>query len=210
MSILNFTCTAERVLLSVDTLAGFQRGPRLEATKLVGLAHLNVLLAGRGRQGFFHAAVGRCLGFHWPTLDALLEGAHSIIADAVTASAAYGAMENELVIAGWSDARQRMVARRFVTNLAGAIEWGDRAWSLAPGECFNEAAAPRPANVDTMIAAARLQVQHSQENWQSSALGATMGGEPPIGGRLLVAELTRNRLTVECVAELTAKVAECL
>ena len=35
-----------------------------------------------------------------------------------------------------------------------------------------------------------------------------MGGEPPIGGRLLVAELTRDRLTVECVAELTARSAQ--
>lgn len=206
MSILNFSCTPERVLLAVDTLARMEGGLGLEATKLIGLAHLNVLLAGRGRQGFFHAVVNRCLGSHLPpSLDAFLEGAHSIVADAVTASADYGATEDEIVIAGWSDSRQRMVARRFFVNLGGAIEWADRAWGLAPGECFDEATAPRPANVETMIAAARLQVQYAQETWKSSALGIAMGGECPIGGRLLVAELTRARLTVECVAQLTAR-----
>lgn len=208
MSILNFSCTPQRVLLAVDTLGLLPSGRQVEATKLVPLAHLNVLIAGRGRQGFFHSAVARCLSTDWPSFDALLEVAPSmVIADAVKAEAHFSALpvENELVIAGWSDARERMVARRFFVDLAGSIAWADKAWSLAPGECFDEATAPGWTNVETMIAAARLQVLHAQQTWRSSALFAAMGGDaPPIGGRLLMAELTRDRLTIECVAELTA------
>lgn len=66
-----------------------------------------------------------------------------------------------------------------------------------------------PDNVEALIAAARVQVQHAHATWKTSGLGAAMGGEfAPIGGRLLVAELTRDRLTVECVADLTSGSAE--
>ena len=205
MSLLNFSCTPERVLLGVDTLAGFKDGQRIEATKLVHVAHANVVLAGRGTIGLFHAAVGRCLTCNWPSLDVLLEGAERLLSEAFAAwTADNGAIAtpSEFVIAGWSDARHRMMVRRFLQSEQGEIVWRDMSWRLGPGECFDEATAPLPIDVNSMAAAARAQVQWVRENWHTSELGTAMGGAPIIGGRLLVAELTRHRFTVECVGDL--------
>ena len=170
-----------------------------------GFDRLNVLLASRGTAGVFHEAVQRCLTSNWPSFDVLLQGAESLLADAFAAwTANNGAIvtPSETVIAGWSDARHRMMARRYVVSQPGDIEWQEKAWSLAPGKCFNDASAPLPIDVASMKAAAAFQVQWARENWGTTELGAAVGGEPIIGGRLLVAELTRHRFTVECVGDL--------
>lgn len=211
MTILNVWVGRDRALVGVDTLGVVPDGPagrgvpaRCELTKLFPLVAADCLVAGRGDAGFIWSVYLGCLGTVPATFDTLAAAMPNILQAAVHV---YEAMQPaqtrrpagglQLALVGWSPRQERMCGVVFSRAAAGQpferlVLGGDGGeesddW-IAPWE-DEQGEAPVPDTPGAMLDLVLRQVGHAPA-------GA------PVGGRLIVAELRRDSLTVQTVCEL--------
>lgn len=209
MSLVNAVVTRHVAQVVVDTEAcavgpGFTTGPRFSASKMVPLVHANVLFAGRGAGGFmllpFFAVNMMPLSSFDEVLHALetkvlRETVEQIRAQhrAVGAPADFDYGTQEVHVFGWSDKRQSMSGVTYYRDpgemtwealpvLESAVQpWGDEWGSM-----------PEPRNVDELRATSIEQVAHTRRETPEMA----------IGGRLVLAELTRSTMLFKTLCQL--------
>lgn len=205
MSLLNVFVSPSRVLVSVDTNAISPHGNgNYEISKLIPLAHANTVLAARGVNTFLLEVFAGC--FLLPRADcdrinAWLPGAIDEIWKRVAALAAQGGLaENilggcDLLVAGWSPSLSAMSAVRYAREPNAHAFTIDpiHACMIAPKidwKCHEPDRAPD--GLTLMQGIARNQVDH------------ILAAEPgqPIGGRLLVAEITRDGIAIRNMGKL--------
>lgn len=197
MTIVNFAVTPERVLVGVDTLAGNMRGTqRGEISKLHTITHRHMLVTGRGLVGLIAFAARKVARMSdvdevehllapmltrwlrlwmilaWPML--LFSHTRSFL------------LKQEVYVFGYSVKHKGMVALSF-EHWPGETRGFECSLEPAGIESISPGGPEYPAawNARTMLKVAREQVRTATELH--------------IGGRLILAELTRLSLTVHTV-----------
>jgi hypothetical protein len=192
MTVLNVHVARDRVLVCTDSeVVSPDRKIRGERSKLLYLAHANIVMAGRGVQlitlGLFEGA--------WMNLTATLDSledswtnealdsyrAHVFARlenDGIDLGSATGA---ELLVAGYSRRRDRMIALHYLApSGSGFTKCEVDEWYLAPN--CDLVAAPAMDSITSMAALARRQIAH----WKPRA------PNEGFGGRLVFATLDRD------------------
>jgi len=207
MSLLNVLIHPDRALVAVDTrMMEVETGRYFEGSKMFPMIHSNVLFACRGDRVFplfvFDWFLG-CMGeaFRTYDLDAVERDIPVVLAKVkeryTEKSDLHGAAEShlgiDLVVVGWSEKHQTMrglscVSERGGEFSIGAMETG----RLGPIPTEDLRHVHCNDEVEYLTTVARSQVRQVRRD------------DPgfPIGGRLLLAELTRDTLSVRTVADL--------
>lgn len=209
MSLLNAYMTRERALVAVDTFArdlmpAAPGGSCFEMSKMVPIVHANVMLASRGSHMihmpvFFGLSAMQTSGFDvfaWAIMHNLLKDAVTMCKTSAVAQGApksWDPGDQEVYLFGWSERRQRMAGLGFFRD-AGCDAWeeldvGD-SWAVPWGDSWGEL--PYPRSLDELQSVAVEQVRRTRA--EAPAI--------PIGGRLLVAEITRHSFTTREVCNL--------
>lgn len=208
MTILNCWITPERALIGTDTemavpCGAAPEGKRAQCTKLLPLVHLNAVLACRGEAIFFKAVfdainlsggddldavfdamAGALPGLLSATRDGLRMGGvtHATIPDSQT-----------IVLVGWSPRAGRIVGVEWTqeTSARGFVADDINPHYIAP---WNRSIEPfaDPTTPETMMQLARKQVRLMRERAPGAAAG----------GKLILAELTRDAMTIGSAGEL--------
>jgi hypothetical protein len=202
MSILNCSVSERRALVAVDTHVQKNGGASTHGPKLFVVPHANLVLAVRGDVIFGNELAGHLhLG---PVAD--FDEAAAVMPSLLDhAFAAYSRLRkehgdvpwsgSEIALVGWSKRAARMQGIRWES-------WpGDQLfkvtpiepWSLSPNASWPELPAA-PDTAAKMEALARDQLRFIRTHFPGAA----------IGGRLLVAEITRDAVNVRTVADLEA------
>lgn len=194
MSLLNVWVEPGRALVAVDTETKTEHGRR-DSSKLVVLPAERMVLACRGNLYVLHAIVQPILGLAGG-LDGVLELGlpelcNYIAAEQVGLGGNFA--EAEVVIVGWSAREQRIVGHACVR---GAQEPNFKLmridpWRLGPHAGWQKAP-PLPDCEEHMEAIARTQVRYMRQNHPDCA----------IGGRLLIAAVSEDAISVRSVAHL--------
>lgn len=200
MSLCNVWWSPERVLVAVDTEASELGGPAQCTSKLFPLVHANMVITGRGYIGFAAGIWAKCVRLARDadeTFDAMPEMLTQNFDEMAARPDAPDDIDQcESVACGWSPRHQRMLCRAWLQE---SRESGFVCHQLGPG--LTSLVAPWPADRpelriggdDTaMSRAAREQVRYVREHFPSM----------PIGGRLVVAELTRDSMTMRTICDL--------
>lgn len=194
MSIAVLSVEPQRVLLAVDTACEILgEAAHVEAPKLHLVPHAGIALVGLGTTGISEAAYSRLcrpghgVGFdlavdhlrEW--LDAILAGEHE---QSPPARAALLDEGNAVYLAGFSHAAGRMRAACFLQ--------GPRARTFTQHEIPRWTAHPRDPDAD-------LRAPESLADVEAMARGAVAYGKRtapglPYGGRLVLAEITRDEI----------------
>lgn len=199
MSLLNVVIGGDVGWLCVDTMSrDFEDGRYFEQSKMVLLAHQNAVVACRGEQVFLAHVFLNCFMSRTESFDEITAIWPDLLADARTGylrqaeamGMAVPGMGHEIVLLGWSGRRDRplcLVARRESDSEAFDVQ--EVTCRLAPGTSgkFTDF-----SSLSTMVALAREQVLAVRRDYP---------GEP-IGGRLLLAEVTREGTVIRELARL--------
>ncbi|QNK00982.1 hypothetical protein [Dyella telluris] len=211
MSLLNCYVAEDRALVSVDTcMAPISSGNaadlarRAHGSKLLALPHANVVLAARGEQNFFNwlaSDLNRAMldGYDamaermQSLLDKNLEAFMEVVAKPQGVDSFPGA---EILMVGWSRATNRMQAAVW------KCDHGEKAfrvarvapWMASPNPGYAELPSP-PDSAERMTAIARDQVE----------LLRSLPVSVAVGGRLLLAEVTRDAVSISTVADMEVK-----
>lgn len=197
MSILNVHVSPSLARVYVDTIVS-RGGAYQHGDKMLALGQSNLVIAGRGDLVLM-AHLAACLTNLSPEgYDGALFGMDDVLRDEVSAYEAVREMHGhaplqglEFVIAGWSKSAGACAATRWE-------RWeGEEAfkaipvepWSLSPDASTGQP--DEPDTVEKVLAYARTQVRR---------LAPLTGA---VGGRLLLAEVTRDGVSMRTVAELS-------
>jgi len=217
MSLANVYLEHDRALIAFDTLSSAMDAPPaagvaealerfktgLHMSKCTFLAHANVAIAHRGDAML---AVGVCSAVQLnalPDFDAIAEAMAQLLAQTFAQVTAYRKQQlgieqfhgAEIILVGWSHALNRMEAVRWVrwpqdkgfaaSQVGKALLLPDAEWEQTPDA---------PDTAEKMEAIARDQVAYVRRKHPGYNCG----------GRLLLAELTRDTLSVRTIADLEA------
>jgi len=201
MSLLNCWVGDDRALVSVDTTGLFlHNGSRREVSKMIPHVAANVVLAGRGHINFLRCVSDPLFAFGLDfdeictNMPDSLRLSYQHMVD--TAPAFAGVAEwtaQEVVVVGWSRERNRMCAVAYTQSTwssqfsAAQVEASVAPWLPEMGQH------PEPTDAATHERIARAQMRYCLEK----------DAEAVIGGRLLLAEITRHTLSVRTVCELS-------
>lgn len=217
MSLLNVYLKCDRALVSVDTLSSrvasqtvpasnvaealklFDSG--IHAPKFAHLAHINAIIAHRGDFLVASIALSALHMAMCQSFDEAAEVMPQLLADTYAQAMALrkqrlgveDAQGAEIVLVGWSDALNRMEGVRWVrwpqdkgfnaSRLGKVLMLPDAEWEQTP---------EAPDTAERMEAIARDQVAYVRRKHPGYNCG----------GRLLLAELTRDSLSVRKIADL--------
>lgn len=187
MSLLNVHVNERRALVAVDTDGITPEGDHYDIAKMLPLYHAGVLFACRGDRRFLHdvfklfyLAAAPC-GY-----DEIVSHMPIACADAIASWNAEGGASTpyQVVVVGWSSAEGRMRGRIYTGNTGdtAGFDCSELGARVIPWE-FPQAA-PVPDSVDVI-----RELASAQAPWLR-AKGAAGGG------RLLVAEVTRDSINV--------------
>lgn len=212
MSLLIFRVSGQQALVAVDTecldvrpqlvgpgAASIQAGHVGfgHCSKMIPLAHMGCVLAFRGLMGFGHDIWARANSGSYSDLDGLAGAMLDELALAAKLfdekMRAIGAPEaalplQEVALIGWSEREQSMVGMLWCNSpeTPRAFACEDLESSVQPWWPDRDGDAPDPIDVSRIRSIAMTQVARVRE----------MDPGAPIGGRLIVAELTRDRMSV--------------
>ena len=207
MSILNVIVQPERAWVAVDT-AGMdgRTGNAIEVSKIVPLAHANLLFAARGAQVVMHNLAAWCMSLE-KTADfdllanfppGFMDSFHERLMHQCRAQGYEPAVqEAEIAIVGWSENQQRVASLLFRRSQgAAAYEVTHPEQYIAP--IFDDDAQKRlgEQTVPSMLEYMRL-VAKEQMAWAKR-----YGQASHMGGRLLLAEVTRIETRIRPVCRL--------
>lgn len=191
MSIQIIATSPERILVGVDTMTvDAVSGRRFDSAKAVVLPHLNAVLSARGSAGVLYA-VGNglmlCATFD-EAREALPAVANAVVAR-VRTDVADGPVHDhqELVLSGWSNGLQRMVAHCATQLKDGRSRSGELKGQVSGG-WDAEASGPLPdaSTPSAMLAVAAAAVRDAHRK---------MPGYP-VGGSLVTFEITRTTMHI--------------
>jgi len=205
MTILNAICSSDRVLLSADTACGVPGGKKSRTTKIFPLMHFPAIIAGTGSTELAPALQMTLV--NETDFDTVLTNLPSRI------SQLYSKIKSELFsvvkihilerqgifIAGWSVSRNRFLARWVHQDNESSgfqIASFDDSFLLTPWEGEPP---PLPVMRGDLVELARRQYKI----WQAKRPDAAFGGE------LIVAELTKNAISIELVWDLNRDCPQC-
>ncbi len=203
MSILNAWASPDEILVAADTQVVTNEGEINECSKLIVLPHINAVLGCRGVVLFYSIVAMQCvqLAGDFDRLAAELRTwLPRIFGRMVQELQACGrldmaAIEGEtILLAGWSTAARRMVARVWQQDTAagGFIETEASPAYVSP---FNEGLFDQeaPRTPELMEVLARKQARLLRDRVPGCAAG----------GRLVVGRVTQRAVTVSTVADLS-------
>lgn len=198
MSLVNFRVDSDRALIAVDTIAGTSNF-KIHANKMFPIPHAGLIVCGRGSHEFLKEVAGLC---------ALLSGIDEVrellphalphlltlvrIKALLLLKYRREVMEaQEVYVFGWSDAKNEM------TVIAFKKERGSREFSI--DEDIYESVAPKLNRefppLDSVEALMRVAAEQVRDAMQDDP-------SKHIGGRLIVAELTREACKVRCAGDI--------
>lgn len=206
MSLVNFSVQPDRILVAVDSIGGNSKF-RMHVSKMFPIPHANMLVCGRGSMAFL-ARVTQVCGllsgidearkFFPDELPKLLRYVRTeAILHAILSLGRFGGFDlsifdaQEIYVFGWSDEDGEFTALQFQKH-AGARRFtleDDLAEGVAPKL---EREFPPLDSPETMMRVAGEQVRNAMRE----------GANIPIGGRLVVAELTRDACKVRCAGDI--------
>jgi hypothetical protein len=199
MTIVNFSGSPSRILVAVDTLGGTKRYQQ-HINKMFPLPHANLLVCGRGSAALIARASGVCglatgLDDARLRLTRMLPGMFAVVwllSKLMLVPRGPFAGGQEVYLFGWSEDAGEMQAVRFskASTLAPWVIDDDIEESQAPGLHGQDGLTL--SDHFQMWNVAQQQVHQSQRDYPGY----------PIGGRLVVAELTRSTLTIQTLGEL--------
>ncbi len=209
MSLCNVWMSRDRALVAVDTAVRRPGGPMLERSKILPIPHASTILATRGFVDFLGI-------FHGASIDALddfdalndqalpnLNRTREFVMQAVAPVAAKKGIgpaafsEIEIVMVGGSRRQQAMVGNTYqciapaTTFIRLPIETGR---GRIHGNYDGMGPVSKVASAEAMEALARRQVAYVREHDPSTT----------VGGRLLLAELTRHSMSITTRCDLEA------
>ena len=200
MTLLNVLLSSERALVAMDTrMQNTVTGGHYYGSKMFPIVHANILIACRGELLF------GALAFQWywgretcdfdsvvlDLPDALVE-----ISKRFASIPGQYAGGNELIIVGWSEKERSM------QGVACTRPDMDSPFSIARMETGQLAPAPTEDlrhitcadQIEYLTVIARAQTRQSKKDSPDS----------PIGGRLILADMTRDRMEIRPIADLEA------
>lgn len=200
MSLLNVLLFPDRALVAADTRCkNYQSGGYFDGSKMFPIVHANVLIAGRGDRIFADLVFQWYGGCETCDFDSIADGLSEnllMIGERYASIPGVHVGGDELVIVGWSEKHRAMqgllcvrpdgnsefTVSRMVTGSIGPRLTAD----LSHVQCAD--------HVESLIEIARAQTRQVRKEQPGL----------PIGGRLLLAELTRDTLSVRTIADLEA------
>lgn len=213
MSIINIVIEQDRVLIGADTLAGFmEEGQRLltedqrrdkHTLKFSLFPHINMAMTHRGdglvltnARTLLESALPSSFDEAVGLMPWIMEQAYTLAMDARKAQHGMESFEGaEAVLVGWSSSKQRFAGARWRRYPEDAgfetLPVGDM---LVMPEIDRIGPVETPNTPEKMEAVTRQQLAYVQRECPSY----------PCGGRLLLAELTRDAVTVRTIADLEA------
>jgi hypothetical protein len=205
MSLLNVVLQRQEAYVAVDTrFLSLSGSGFFEGTKMLILPHANVVFASRGERTFLHWV------FNWflmtletfdfdgieRVLPQVLQAQFEIYAEKCKADAIESKhyAEIELVVVGWSQSEQHMICLTVLRKL------GDDQFSvnrmktghIAPAFTEDLSSITVASQAGYMSAVARAQTRQAKRDSPGQ----------PVGGRLLMATVTKDKVTVETIARL--------
>lgn len=202
MSLLNYWVSSNKALIGVDTQAQTPDGSYVETSKLALLPHSNVVIACRGQVALLHQLYRGTFGGPPPQeyaqvsdwlsreVDAAFDGLVAAGVDHGIPEAAIR-VDTEIVTVGWSRKVNRMAATRFRREaIQCRFDVDNAETSLAPNAGWSKAQLPDSAQAHVQIA--RDQVAFTRRNFPGA----------PIGGRLLLAELSKDTASLRAICKL--------
>lgn len=211
MSLLNAHVTRDRALVAVDTetslgmRANAAAGlTRFQSAKMFPLVHANVLLAGRGENAFLMPVLFKLTTMQTSSFDALawalekfllrqaVDEAHASVR-AAGGPEGFDIGTQEVCIFGWSDSLDSMAGKAFFRDandpawypLEVTTGWATPWWDDWGDE-------PEMPTDEALLEAARRQAGRT---WSEAP-------DVPLGGRLIVADLTRHGMIIRPAGEL--------
>lgn len=191
MSLINVWVTPAEAIIGVDTLSAAEDGRRLHASKVFPIAHLNAVLAWRGQSIFHDCLLMHCHMVGAQSLDELIDAmpemlarVEVLVAPHLIAGKQIDFVEgNELVLAGWSQRRSRMLGWCF-RKVGDMEDWQDGEILYCHAPKCDEDIPNKPAFMERF---ARAQVRK-------------MNGMA--GGTLIVCRVTQNGITLRHATKL--------
>ncbi|MCH2090309.1 MAG: hypothetical protein MK141_01850 [Pseudoxanthomonas sp.] len=195
MSLLNVSVLPDRVLMTVDT-AGEQvkdgRRVKREISKMLPLVHLGAMVGVCGNTAMAIAVVQQAMIGPAKTFDELVplikpitEAAFRSVSREAKANKTPITDQQVVAFAGWSEADGAPAAYLCVRNAQHAFTVSRVLTTIfCPGA--EQLPERDPAELDDLVMAARAQVEETHAKHP----------QIPIGGQLLVAEVTRNSINV--------------
>jgi len=208
MSLVNVYMEPDRALMAVDTLSGLMEGAapetgaaELHMSKIALMPHASVAIAHRGDAMFASALFSALTLTVLPDFDRMAEAMPGLLAALIPQTLALRKQINgvehfpgaEIVLVGWSPALNRMEGVRWVrwpqdkaftaSRIGTALMLPDAEWTQTPEP---------PDTPEKMERIARDQVAYVRREHRGL----------PCGGRLLLAELRRDAVTVRTIADL--------
>ena len=206
MSLINVFLSPSQALIGVDTEAVNHRtGEFMVANKMIHLAHLNVVMAGRGTQGFLLVLFTMASQIQVEDFDSLanvmpltIEGAYNAIgAHKAGDPDLHFSDEQEIVLAGWSALHGRMRAVCYRRNSPAheieIIEIEDPGYMMPWSDKWGEP--PEGDGRRGMFDLALAQTKNAKRESPGVAMG----------GRLLIAELMRGGMSFTSIDGLTVE-----
>jgi len=202
VSLLNVSVLPDRVLMAVDT-AGEQvkdgRRVKREISKMLPLVHLNTMVGVCGNTAMAIAVVQQAMIGPAKTFDELVplikpitEAAFRSVSREAKANKTPIIDQQVVAFAGWSDADGRPAAYLCVRNTQHTFTVSRVVTTIfCPGA--EQLPERDPAEMGDLVAAAHAQVDETRAKHP----------QIPIGGRLLVAQLTRREIILQNEGQLS-------
>lgn len=193
MSLIIYHVRPERVLVATDTLTRAEEGgPLFESSKMQHIPHMNAIVAGRGSSAYIHGCANAART--QPDFDALIDSLAAVMGAIhrgihQEARRQFGRVpeslqaHQEILFAGWSARAEQFKVIGVMVAPSGATETADLMGQAAAGGWDDDdGPMPDPSTAETALQIAVTITRTGREK---------MPGYP-LGGRLCVAELTRD------------------
>jgi hypothetical protein len=208
MSLINVFLSSSKALIGVDTEGSDPKtGQFITISKMVHLPHANVVMAGRGTQGFLMLLFLMVIETDARAqsegdFDSLVKSMPEIFANTyklIDANRPHGVDstildDQQIVLAGWSNLLNRMHAicctKRGPGGEIEMVEIEEPGYIMPWDDNWGEA--PEGDDHRAMMALALAQTRHVKQESPGTAMG----------GRLLVAELTRHSMSFSSACDL--------
>jgi hypothetical protein len=197
MSLLNVLMRPDYALVGVDTdCANFQDGSHMHVSKMLVLAHIPAVLAGRGGFALFKRVFDIAHG-NGGDLDELLAVMPQILYQ-LAASPAHAdrkGFKDELAVVGWSARLNRPLARKFNVSVEREVRSFDIEFATVSPPYWDLSKDPPPfENMEDLVAIAKSQAAYLKERFPE---GRQDGRPTSGGGRLIVARISRHGLLIK-------------
>lgn len=194
MSLLNAWIAPDAAVIAVDTVGMAADGSPLHASKLVVVPHLNAVIGIRGQLALLTWLAVRANSAGFATFDDLLDAMPGMLAEAAIGdhlNVLGGSVPGyEVLVAGWSARQGRIVGRQFIRrdDMPDTSIVRDVDRHISPWHASMEGLPIEPGGLE--------QLARGQALFMRTAFDAHCGG------KLTIARLTRDGLTLQTTKEI--------